>query len=308
MIRHLKNKEIDRNAWDACIQGSATPLVYGCSWYLDIVSPGWEALVKGDYEAVFPLTRSWKYGFSYLRQAFFCQQLGIFSREPSGDCFDDFCEAIPKKFRLIDINLNTENSPPSKDYEIRKNLNLELPLNKTYSELRDSYSENTKRNVQKTGSANLQITSFISIDSLIEIFKRNTGLRVKKLPEQTWGVLKKIVERSQRIHQGELIGVEHPEHGLCAGAFFLASGNRKVFLFSGLSEKGKESGAMFYLIDWFIRENSENPLILDFEGSNDPGLARFYKGFGAEETSYYSVWQNNLPWLVRWMKRGKEPK
>jgi hypothetical protein len=307
MIRHLKNKEIDRNAWDACILGSANPLAYGQAWFLDIVSPGWEALVKNDYESVFPLTQSRKLGFSYLRQPFFCQQLGIFSKESVLENGNEFYSALQNKYSLIDINLNTGSPPPSQDFEIRKNLNLELSLHKTYSELHDTFSENARRNISKSGSQGFWITSSVCIDNLIKLFKKNKGLRVKKIPRHAWQMLKKVVERSRSSNQGELFGLEHPEHGFCAGAFFLFSGNRAIFLFSAISEKGKETGAMFYLIDRFIRQNSKKQLILDFEGSNDPGLARFYRGFGAEETHYYSLWQNNLPRMVRWMKNGKGP-
>ncbi len=45
MIRHLKNDEIEREKWDECIAAAFNGNVYGFSWYLDIVSPGWEALV-----------------------------------------------------------------------------------------------------------------------------------------------------------------------------------------------------------------------------------------------------------------------
>jgi hypothetical protein len=60
---------------------------------------------------------------------------------------------------------------------------------------------------------------------------------------------------------------------------------------------------MFLLIDTFIQNNSGKNLILDFEGSNIPGIARFYKGFGAMAETYYSVHQNRLPRLLRIFKK-----
>jgi hypothetical protein len=60
---------------------------------------------------------------------------------------------------------------------------------------------------------------------------------------------------------------------------------------------------MFLLIDDFIRQNAESNLILDFEGSNIQGIARFYAGFGAEPQTYLSVRINRLPWLLRILKK-----
>lgn len=53
-IRHLRYNEIDKTKWDRCIQTAFNGNVYSFSWYLDVVAYGWEALVEGDYETVFP--------------------------------------------------------------------------------------------------------------------------------------------------------------------------------------------------------------------------------------------------------------
>jgi hypothetical protein len=44
-------------------------------------------------------------------------------------------------------------------------------------------------------------------------------------------------------------------------------------------------------------------MTLDFEGSNIPGIARFYKGFGALPQTYYSLHQNRLPKLLQIFKK-----
>jgi hypothetical protein len=78
-IRHLKHSEIDLQKWDSCVQNAANALVYAESWYLDIVSPHWEALVADDYEYVMPLPVKRKFGIPFLVQPPLSQQLGVFS-------------------------------------------------------------------------------------------------------------------------------------------------------------------------------------------------------------------------------------
>lgn len=65
----------------------------------------------------------------------------------------------------------------------------------------------------------------------------------------------------------------------------------------------KNNGRHVFLIDRFIAANSNKNLVLDFEGSNDSKLSRFYKGFGAKECVYLQARINKLPWFIRWYKR-----
>ena len=79
-IKHLQHKDIDYARWDECITQSHNQLTYAHSWYLDIVSPNWEALVTENYEYIMPLPVKRKYGIPYLVQPIFVQQLGVFSK------------------------------------------------------------------------------------------------------------------------------------------------------------------------------------------------------------------------------------
>jgi hypothetical protein len=48
-ILRLKHTEIDKQRWDKAIENSSFPSIYALSWYLDVVSPNWQALVSEDY-------------------------------------------------------------------------------------------------------------------------------------------------------------------------------------------------------------------------------------------------------------------
>ena len=59
---------------------------------------------------------------------------------------------------------------------------------------------------------------------------------------------------------------------------------------------------MSFLIDSFIKNHSGENKVLDFEGSMDNNLARFYKSFGSEEIVYLQILKNKLPFFIRWLK------
>lgn len=303
MIKHLTHKNIDKQKWDDCISKSFNGIVYGCSWYLDIVCEGWEALVEGDYKTVMPLTAGKKYGITYLYPPAFTQQLGVFSTDVlSEELVLRFINNIPPKFKFFEFNLNTFNKLSSPGYQLKKNINCELDLIDSYQNLFQKYSDNTKRNVKKAQENNIRISFDVTIDELIEMFRANRGNSIKRLQTKHYDMLKTIVERSKSKGLAKLIGVKSAKNKLCAGAVFIVSKEKIIFLFSASNREAKENRAMFFLIDNFIRENSQRNLILDFEGSNDADLARFYKGFGSKECTYVQVRKNNLPWYIKWMK------
>ena len=55
MPKYIESKNIDKSRWDQCVSSSKSPLVYGYSWYLDLVSPEWCGIIMEDYSAVMPL-------------------------------------------------------------------------------------------------------------------------------------------------------------------------------------------------------------------------------------------------------------
>ena len=64
---------------------------------------------------------------------------------------------------------------------------------------------------------------------------------------------------------------------------------RLCYLFSVSSEKGKEIRAGFAIVYKLIVDYSNQPYVLDFEGSMDENISRFFKGFGAELEEYYEI-------------------
>ena len=151
MIRYLEHHQVDKKKWDRCIHESSNALVSGASWYLNSVSPGWNALVEDDYVSVFPLTWRKKYGFHYLYQPFFTQQLGLFSTEKkiTEKKLQTFLDAIPGQYRFVEIQLNVANVCTQPEFKISERITHHLDLNNSYEKICNAYSENLKRNIKR---------------------------------------------------------------------------------------------------------------------------------------------------------------
>jgi hypothetical protein len=299
MILCLKHLEIDRARWDDCISRAANRKVYAFSWYLDIVSPGWDALIDEDYSSVFPLTRGRKAYVSYLFQPFFCQQLGLFSTVAfNAGTQREFIENIPERFRYIDIQLNSGCYPENDEFETERRINHELKLNRPYDEIVSGYSQNTRRNIRKAGEMGVSAGRAVKTDELLGLFRRNFGNREGKLKPFHYEQLATLLNKCLEMGKGEIRSTFSEQGALSAAAFFLRDNDRIYNLFAASDHIARENGAMFRLIDQYIREHAGSHLIFDFEGGNDPDLGRFYKSFGATEVFYDRIVINRLPFIL----------
>lgn len=287
MIRYVKSNKIDHEKWDKCINKSFNGNIYVLSWYLNFVHPNWDALIEDDYLRVMPLPLKSKYGIKYSMQPFFVQQLGVFSKSKlNAEKVQEFINAIPAQIKFIDLNFNIHNKIEGFDKQIIVNDNYMLDLVTDYDSISKKYSVNTRRNIKKASKNELHLLKNVKPSEIITLFKQNKGQEIETFTDADYKTLERLMYNSIHKGMGLLLGVYCSRNELCAAAFFVRFKQHLVFLFSGSNKVAKENRAMFYLIDEVIKQNSPSMLTLDFEGSNDPNLARFYKGFGAEKVNY----------------------
>jgi len=302
MIRYLRNSKIDRSRWDRCVEWSPHARVYAASWYLDRVHPGWEALVLDDYRAVFPLPVSRKYGIAYVHTPFFVQQLGTFCREGDPGTFTAmFLDALPSHIRYVDLCLNHTDRSGGDTGRWHCRMNLVLDLSPGKAALRRSYSENTRRNLSRAEKSGIEVKPFGDAEHLVHLFRKDRGREFGRIRDRHYRALLSLMNDSLRRGTGRIMMAESSGERL-AGAFFLEHGHRLYFLFSGNSPAGRRHGALPRLIDRMIEEYAGKSMVLDFEGSDCEGLARFYRGFGAGEERYPRVVINRLPWPLNRFK------
>ncbi len=307
MIKKLAHDEIDKKKWDECIRNAFNGNAYACSWFLDIVHPGWEALVEDDYIRVLPLTGRRKWGIDYLFTPFFTQQLGLFSTTLlTPEVLNRFLREIGNRYRFAEYNLNVHNRTDDSSFRLIPNKNHLLDLINEYPKTARKYSANTKRNLKKALSNGLTLSKSAKPEEVVALFRQNRGKSIRHWKDFHYLRLQHLMYMAIHKGRGVVYGVYTRENQLCAGAFFLKGNNHLIFLFSGADQTARELQALTFLIDSVIRMFSGTQLIFDFEGSNNPGLARFYRGFGGREVTYYRFYHNRLPFPLRQWKEWKQ--
>ena len=282
MIHFVKRNQIDEEKYNYCISNSLQNRIYAYSWYLDIVADNWSVLILNDYEAVMPLPFKKKYLIPYISQPFFTQQLGLFSKEKiTGNTFQEFMRNIPRKFLKIALQFNSENNF-LKENVITKS-NFTLLLDKEYKVIYKDFSKGRKHAVQQ-GLKNQFTIEEIPFSELLVLSKENYSF--KEIKENEYSKLSKLVEVLKRKNKTKIIGVK-VNGALIGGSVFLLDSKRIVYLFSALSQEGKEKQVASLLLNTIIEEYASTNKILDFEGSQLPGIKTFFKSFGAKEESYF---------------------
>jgi hypothetical protein len=286
MIKYLKHQDINKEKWNLCISKALNSSVYAISDVLDITSPNWDALVLDDYQAVFPLPWRKKLSKKYIYPPFFSTQLGLFAMQEMDMSL--FLNAIPKKFFYQEIKSNTHFSTPISFTVAKQNRTYYLDLSKSYTELVTEFSKNHKQNINKANQNTLLLSKEGEVQPIIDLFRQNKG-HLSSFKIKDYQVLHQLISHLRSIGKAEVWSVLDETNTLCAGGFFISDFNKTIFLFSGSNEIAKDLRAMFFLFNQYIKENASKNMVLDFGGSNDDNLARFYAGFGSSAFYYDTI-------------------
>ncbi len=305
-IHYLTNSQIDYQRWDWCIANAANSLPYAYSWYLDAVSPNWEALVVGDYETVMPLTWKQKYAIPYLFKPLWAQQLGVFGAAlPDAGMVIRFIEAIPPRFKYLIYTLNEANQVPASLSNITstERTNHLLSLHLPYEQLYRGYNQNTRRNLKTAQAQGYFLQGNIAPKEVIDLYRMTAGVKLTGITTPHYQEMERLMYQSIHHQAGILYGVYDAANQLHAAGFFLLTPARIINLFPATHPQGRQTGAMYYLLNSLIEQNALTNKVFDFEGSTSPTVSQFYRGFGATPVPYCQITRNTLPWPLHYFKK-----
>ncbi|HBE43625.1 MAG TPA: hypothetical protein DDW27_21005 [Bacteroidales bacterium] len=301
MIIYLRHDEIDREQWDNCVKYSPGSKPYGYSWYLDIMAPGWEALIDDDYDSVFPVPGFKKYGIKYIATPVFLQQLGAYSPDKSPQkAINEFIEYLPDFYWLTD--LCTAQRIDNDRYRVTLKANYELDLNSSYDKLWDRFSGHCRRNIEKSVKKKISITGDIKPVELIGLFQDNAGKKIRGIKQRDYHRLNTLMDFCIKNKKGRILGVRASKKKIIYGMFVIEIKGSKTMLFVVNTQESREKRLGYYMVNELIKESAGTRTVLDFAGSSVPSIAAFMESFGSYNVPYYRHYRNMLPWPIRLLK------
>ncbi|MFT6717533.1 MAG: lipid II:glycine glycyltransferase (peptidoglycan interpeptide bridge formation enzyme) [Saprospiraceae bacterium] len=294
----VARENIDIKKWDACIEASSS-LPYAYSWYLDGMCLTWSALIiekNNEYTVCFPIPWKIKLGIKYVYPPFFIQQLGLYCINGDVDT-QSFIQKVTDEFKWVEMYLS------SKVDRAEVRCNMVLKLDEPYEKLLLGYSTNHKRNLKKASKVGIRIEDSDDAECAIKLFLEDKGSLFPHLKKEHYDAFHVVCKKAASLGKFQVLNAVGTGGQVICSALFFITKARIVFAFSGNSVEGKDAAALFVLLDEIIKRNQNKSVTLDFEGSENEGLQRFYKGFGASQEDYYYFKNSRLPFPLNLVKK-----
>jgi hypothetical protein len=283
-VQLLARNKLDLQRWDDTVRRAP----YGLSWWLDAVTEGrWYGIVLDDYRAVMPLPISRNLGpLKLVNGAPFTQHQGPFGNYDEED-ISLMLKAIPSYWYIRKLSLY----PPLPDlavigkWKITPRTNHELSLQPDYDKLVRAYRGNLRRKLRDFPITALQK---IPLPDFLAFYRKHVGTKFE-LDEASFTILQKLTSSIIHNEVGDCYHLTNETGQTIAAICLVRHGNRVFNLLAASSPNGFDLHGMTRLLDGVIRTHAGTDTILDFEGSDLPGVALFFRGFGAEKVGYLQL-------------------
>lgn len=300
-IQRLPAAQIDAAKWDFCVQQHSNGLLYSTTAYLNALCPDWEGWVINDYEVILALPTKKKWGIRYAYTPPFIQQLGIIGNIDAVDTAR-LLKMIKDAVAYADIHFNFSNDSLLQNIPVTSRTNLVISLDQPLVQIQAQYSNDLKENIRKATSQALVYTH-AGLHEAIDHFQDQYAARIKQIHPSDYDNFLRLCELLQTSGQCLVRAVTNADKELLAIALLLKDERRIYNLMNTTLPIGRDKEANHFLLDNIIREFAEKPLLFDLEGSEIPGVKKFYATFGAVNQPYFHYHYNGLPWPLRLLKR-----
>ena len=302
----LSRADIDDERWNTFITNAGQSVVYGYSWYLDVVCEDWQALIwpsPDNYQIVIPLPLKRKWGMVVLQQPLFCQYLGFFSvKEITPVQRDVFLDKLSSSFAYISAySFNPGNTAmlnsallQSFQFTCRENQTHWLSLAEPMPQIQASYSSDRKLNLKRAEKYDWFVEERRDIIPLIRLFKRHHAAQMQGgVRPEAYRTLAVLFEVLSAKHAATIYYASR-NNEVHAGAMFVQAGKTGVYLFNAADQTGRCGNARTFLLNKFFQAQAGKLQNFDFETPEKLSVSSFYKSFGAAGITYFAIRKNEL--------------
>lgn len=300
-LKTLPSNSIDTTKWNNCIAGNKG-LIYATKSYLDLMAKNWFGVVVNDYEVVFPICLKQKFGIKYSYTPAFVQQLGIVGNISFDTDFFALLQAEVLDFvKYGDIHFNYNNEFAS-EFSVKKN-NLIIDLSENYEFIYSNYKTDLKQNLKKAQKENYKYTKSSDTDFAINTYQKMYGSRMLQITNADYDNFKELCKKFYNTNNCFARQIVNNQNEILSIGLFLKDDFRIYNIANSTTDAGRQSEANHFLLDRLLNEFAETNLIFDFEGSDLPGVKQFYEKFGAINQPYFHWHFNELPALLKLLKK-----
>jgi hypothetical protein len=292
----ISNELLNKERWDQRVLAAQPQgFFFLLSWYLDVIAPGWEGYVLGDYEGIYPIVSHQKLGVHYTHMPFLTRSfvpIGLSEQQTA-----QLSQYLAQRFSYLQLAGIPLNTPV--DEHIRRYQVLDLT---TFS--LSQCSENHRRQYKKATLQGFELETLLNPEGLIALFRRVKGAEFTHLKDADYATMARLMEEANRRgvlrqfslrRKGELVGA----------AAYLEVNGKALYLKGAITPETMKAGGMVYLHVEAMKALMPTCSQLDFGGSNAKGLGDFNRKFGARDVEYLLLIKNSLAKPLAWLAKRK---
>lgn len=281
-LKLIKPNSDLKKKWDIYVDTLSSESMFMYSYILDAVSSDWKLLMNEDEKPLFPIVENNVLNIKRAIQPLFTRYF------KSTEYSDEIELFLKEKYHYLELRFSS-NSSEDKFFQLLET-NAYQP------------NQNVKRLVKKSLQSGYFIKEIDDYNTIIEIFRKETLAKIDSLKNKDLDTLKNLCNALSINHKLKILGVFKNEKFL-GGAMFFTHKERMVYIKGAVEKEAKMNGAMFFLLDFAIRNYSNQFELFDFGGSSVDSVAAFNRKFGAKDTYYKVLYQNKLPLWFKLLKK-----
>lgn len=283
--------------------------VFAQPWWLAAASAGaqgkdggWDAAVvveDGEALAAWPYLRWRKYGFTFLTNPPLTPRLGIFFARPytyaeQHRLTDLLVQQLPR-YHYLDCNCHYAYDywQPLRPHGFEQTTRYSFVLQAGFdaATLFTRFNSNAQRNIRKA-EKELQVRELTDVLAFYSLATQSFARKGGRIPYSLDFLAG--LDAAAYAHQARRMLFAIDAEGRFHAAVYLVEDDDTVYyLAGGMDETHKDSGAMSLLFWHAIQWAAQTGRTFDCEGSSDPGIARFFMGFGTRAKPYHHVFKYN---------------
>lgn len=292
---------IDKQTWNHCVLESSQGLIYSSTEYLDALSENWHGLVVNDYESVMPLPWKKKAGIRYCYTPPFIQQLGL-TGNINQEILKEAIKCLSAFVSYGDFTFNFSNTGLREIIPVSERTNLIINLINPYNTTRSAYKQDVIENIRKAENENLLYKKEYAAESSVSLYQQLYKKKIPSVKPEDYTHFTALCKNLYGHQKCFTRSVMHKQELLCTAVLLID--NKRIYnIMNATTSTGRAKEANYFLFDQLIQEFSGTPLLLDFEGSDLPGVNNFYKKLGGSLQPYFQYHYNRLTWPLCLLKR-----
>lgn len=297
----IPSTKIDTAKWDACVANNSNGLIYAYSFYLNAMAAEWHGLVMHDYETIFPIPFKKKLGIQYLYMPAFTQQLGFIGNLNLVN--EQAITAIQSFVKYGTPYLNFSNQLLAQQQHCSSLNNFIIQLQQSYTAIKSKYKKTIDYSLAKAAKFELKYIASNDIQEAVTLYQQYNKSNMQHVAASDYNNLIKLLLQLNNNNQVIIRKAVSNKNELMSIALLMKDNKRYYNIINVTPEAGRKCEANYFLYDNILKELAEQPMIFDFEGSDLPGVQKFYEKFGAENQPYFHWHYNLLPKPIKWLKK-----